>query len=418
MSHLLMIESWVGGTGRILPQAILAAGHRYTFVTRRPEHYAAGPDGTPHPVLAHAARVLRLETNDGFALEAELRRHHAEDPFDGALGICDYYLDAIVQVAAGLGIPHPFPERVAAERRKHLVRRALDEAGVANVRYSVTRGWEATREAARALGYPLVSKPTDLASSAHVRLVRDDRELRDAVAALEGFERNFRDQPRDRHVLLEEYLEGPELSVEACSVDGETIVLGVTDKGVTGAPFFVEDSHMFPAALEPVAAHALDAYARRVLAAVGHERGFAHLEVKLTAAGPRLVELNPRLPGNYIVELVQRVTGIDMLAATIELALGRRPSLSARSGAARSAAIQFIVPPSAGVLRAIVGVESLVRDPHVARHELAATPGVPVAAPVDNGCYLGHVVAVDPEGLSARRYAQAAAARLEVLLDR
>jgi len=418
MSHLLMIESWVGGTGRILPQAIRAAGHRYTFVTRRPEHYSAAPDGAPHPVLAHAARVLTLETNDVAVLEAELRRHHAADPFDGALGICDYYLDAIVRIAAALGIPHPFPAGVAAERRKHLVRRALAEAGIPSARHALTRGWEATRDAARALGYPLVSKPTDLASSAHVRLVHGEQELRDALAALEGFDRNFRDQPRDRQVLLEEYLEGPEVSVEACCADGEVVILGVTDKGVTGAPFFVEDSHMFPAALEPAAAQALDEYARRVLAAVGHERGFAHLEVKLTAAGPRLVELNPRLPGNYIVELVQRVTGVDMLAASIELALGRCPSLAVGSGAARSAAIQFIVPPSGGVLRAIHGAESLVGDPHVVRHEISAAAGARVSEPVDNGCYLGHVVAVDPAGLSARRYAQVAARRLEVVLER
>jgi argininosuccinate lyase len=400
-----------------LPQAIVAAGHRYTFVTRRPEHYAAAPDGTPHPMLAHAARVLTLETNDTAALETALRRHHAEDPFDGALGICDYYLDAIVQVAAALGIPHPFPARVAAERCKHRVRRALDEAGIPNVRHALTRGWEATRDAARALGYPLVSKPTDLASSAHVRRVGDERELRDAFAALERFERNFRDQARDRQVLLEEYLEGPEVSVEACTIDGQTVVFGITDKGVTGAPFFVEDSHMFPAALEPGVARALDDYARRVLAAVGHDRGFAHLEVKLTTAGPRLVELNPRLPGNYIVELVQRVTGLDLLAATIELSLGRSPSLAAGSGSARSAAIQFIIPPSGGVLRAILGVESLARDPHIARHEVDATPGSRVAEPVDNGCYLGHVVAIDPDGLSARRFAEAAVRRLEVVLE-
>lgn len=418
MSHLLMIESWVGGTGRILPPAILAAGHRYTFVTRRPQHYAAASDGTPHPVLAQATRVLTLETNDVAALEEPLRRQHAQDPFDGALGICDYYLDAIVQVATSLGIPHPLPARVAAERRKHLVRQALDEAGVPNVRYALVRGWEAARDAARALGYPLVSKPTDLASSAHVRLVRDERELGEALSALEGFERNFRDQPRDRLVLLEEYLEGPEVSVEACTIDGQTVVLGVTDKGVTGAPFFVEDSHMFPAALEPGLARALDDYARRVLAAVGHDRGFAHLEVKLTAAGLRLVELNPRLPGNYIVELVQRVTGVDLVAASIELALGRRPSLAAGAGSACSAAIQFVMPPAGGVLRDILGAESLARDPHLARWQLDAVPGARVAEPVDNGCYLGHVLAIDREGPSARRFAESAVRKLEVVLER
>ena len=58
MAHLLMIESWVGGTGRIFPQAINRAGHRYTFVTRNRGHYLDEHTQQIHPVLKHADNVL------------------------------------------------------------------------------------------------------------------------------------------------------------------------------------------------------------------------------------------------------------------------------------------------------------------------------------------------------------------------
>ncbi len=416
MSHLLMIESWVGGTGRILPEAIRAAGHRYTFVARRPEHYEGG--GETHPVFRHAARVVRLETNDPTSMIRELGSLHRDDPFEGVLSICDYYLDTVVQVAEALGLSHPFPSAVALERRKHMVRRALDAAGIPNPRYELTGSWHTTRAAAATIGYPVIIKPTDLASSAHVRLVRNEGELAESFAALESFPRNFRDQPRDPVYLLEEYLTGDEVSVETCTVAGDTTVLGVTDKTLTGVPFFIEDGHMFPAALEPSISAALGRFATDVLRAVGHDKGVAHIEVKLTTAGPRLIEINPRLAGNYIVELIRRVTGVDLLQATIDLALGRRPSLAAAPAGARSAAIKFIVPPHGGLLRGIRGTARLETNPRVERWHIDALEGKRVAPPVDNACYLGHVVAADSDGFGARRFAEEAVGSLEVLLER
>jgi hypothetical protein len=76
MSHLLMIESWVGGTARILPLSLAGAGHRYTFVTRRREHYTEAA-GAVHPVMAHAHRILDAETNDTATLIEQLKPYHA-----------------------------------------------------------------------------------------------------------------------------------------------------------------------------------------------------------------------------------------------------------------------------------------------------------------------------------------------------
>lgn len=412
MAHLLMIESWVGGTGRIFPPAIGRLGHRYTFVTRNRGHYLDARSREIHPVIEHAEHVLTTETNDVPALIEFLRAQHAILKFDGVVTICDYYIDTVAQVAQALGLPQAFSANVVMERRKDQVREAIERAGLPNPKFAVTASWDETRREAQRIGYPLIVKPTDLASSAFVRLIHDEGELRQSFDALEQFPRNFRDQARVTLLLLEEYMLGEEVSVEACTYRGRTTVIGITDKSVTGFPYFIEDGHMFPAKLDPAQATAIEALVCGALEAVGHDHGISHTEVKLTANGPRIVEINPRPGGNYIAELIQRVTGIDLLDAQIELALGREPDLTRKPTGVASAAIKFLVPPRGGHVATVDGVASLDTDPAVQRWSLSPIAGSEVAAPIDNACYLGHVVAVDSEGLEARAYAERALGRV------
>jgi biotin carboxylase len=417
MAHLLMIESWVGGTGRVLPSAITNCGHHYTFVTRNRRHYLDDRMSEIHPVLEHAAQVLTVETNDLPILIEFLRRQHESLRFDGVITVCDYYIETVVQVAEALRLPHGFPTAVSLERRKHLVRQALDHASLPNPAYAVTTTWGATRDAAERIGCPLIVKPTDLASSAFVRLVKDERELHDAFSSLQRFARNFRDQAREPIWLLEEFMTGEEVSIEACTYRGETTVLGITDKSVTGFPYFVEDGHMFPARLDPEIADRAVGFVREALQAVGHDHGLSHTEVKLTPNGPRIVEINPRPGGNYIAELVEHVTGVDMLGAQIDLSLGRRPDLSGRDTGVASAAIAFLIPPRAGRVVAVTGTDTLSADPHVRRWTVNPMAGTDVTAATDNACYQGHVVAIDRNGLNARHYAERALRRVRLTYE-
>lgn len=412
MAHLLMIESWVGGTGRILPTAITGAGHSYTFVMRNRGHYVDNVDAPIHPVLAHAANVLTTETNDIPSLIAFLREQHRVLKFDGVITICDYYIDAVAQVARALELPQAFCDNVAMIRRKHLVRRALEKAGLPNPAFCAVTSWDAAREAAKDIGYPLILKPSDLASSAFVRLVKDEAEMRDAFSALEQFPSNFRAQERESLWLLEEYMTGEEISVEACTFNGETKIIGITDKSLTAFPYFVEDGHMFPARLDADLAESACTLVRSALQAVGFDHGISHTEVKLTPKGPRIVEINPRPGGNYIAELIERVTGIAFLTAQIDLALGRQPDLVAKDTGVKSAAIKFLTPPRAGKVSTMSGIDSASNAPHIARALLTQVAGKELSTPIDNACYLGHVVATDPVGQDARKYAEQALERI------
>ncbi|GAT67201.1 carboxylate--amine ligase [Planomonospora sphaerica] len=127
-AHLLMIESWVGAMSTLLPRAIRDAGHRFTFLTRDLHHYLrAAPNARSHPLLA-ADNVLTAETNDLPALLSQVERLHDALGFDGVLSSCDYYLPAVAEVAARLGLPGPSPEAGRRACRKDLTRAALQDA--------------------------------------------------------------------------------------------------------------------------------------------------------------------------------------------------------------------------------------------------------------------------------------------------
>jgi argininosuccinate lyase len=410
MAHILMIESWVGASGNILPPLLKELGHTSTFVTRKPEHYQISLSTEKHAVFRYADNVIETETNNTAGLINAVKDYH----FDGVITVCDYYIETVREVAKVLNLPCPFPTAVKTARQKHLMRQSLDTAGLANPKYRLANNWSEVEQAAESIGYPLVLKPVDLASSAFVRLIQGSDDLKSAYDALEDFPLNFREQARDCTYLLEEYMGGEEVSVESVSYNGETTVLGVTDKSVTGTPYFIENGHMFPAKLDDSVKNDITEFVRKALAAVGYDHGIAHTEVKITPDGPRIVEINPRAAGNYIVELIERVTGINLMRAFVDLALGIKPDVTPKGSGVISSAIMFLVPKRGGTISALHGADALESDSNIVRCKIEDCIGKTVEAPIDNACYLGHIVTQDKIGFNARSYAEDALSRIEV----
>ncbi|MFD5730171.1 ATP-grasp domain-containing protein [Streptomyces sp. NPDC058368] len=408
MAHLLMVESWVGSMSRLLPRAIREGGHEFTFLTRDLHHYLrSAPEGTRHPLLA-ARNVLTAPTNDPDQLLPFAERAHRALGFDAVVSSCDYYLPVAARIAARLGLPGPAPEAMENACRKDATRNVLARAGVPGPRYAVCADWAGTAKAAARIGLPLVVKPVDLCAGMLVRRADDEAQLADAHRALADFPVNARGQRRSPVILLEELLHGPEVSVETVTHRGRTRVIGVTDKSIGGAPAFVETGHMFPAALTEQDGRAARDTAVRAIEALGLDGVVAHTEIKLTPAGPRVVEVNPRPAGNRITELVRHVTGIDLAAACVSVALGEEPDLRPHDTGLRSAAIGFLVPATGGVLDGIDGGDTAGEADDVLELSLAA-PGTRVTAEGSNNGYLGHVMAGDTDGPGAR-------ARVEALL--
>lgn len=245
-------------------------------------------------------------------------------------GICTIASDAaaptVAYVAERMGLTgNPYAAAIRANN-KYLMRQALSEAGVPcpryqclslNTPYSVSRSEEPSTFNVQ-LSPPLIIKPSDRSGSMAVTKVTDRNKLAEAIKRAQ--EASFRHE-----AMVEEYIEGREISVEMISCHGVHHALQITDKVTTEAPHFVELAHHQPSNLPADMQTYIFDLTRRALDALGLTDGASHAEYKITADGRIIVmEIGGRMGGDFIgSDLVQLSTGYDFLRGVIEVALGQ-----------------------------------------------------------------------------------------------
>jgi len=407
--HFVFVESNTTGSGRVAVERLLCAGERVTFLAREPRKYPFLAE--PSPRLA----VVPVETNDVESVTRQLEEIHRREPVDALLTFSDYYVAIVAEAAARLGFRYLDPEAARACRNKAETRAALQRAGLPVPGFRVLSSIEEAWRAAQEVAYPCVLKPVSESSSKGVRLVHDAEELLAHFREVHGWRENARRQPLEGKVLVEEFLDGPELSVETFTRErGQTQVIGVTTKHLSEPPHFVEMGHDFPSRIEADRGAALAAAALAALAALGYDFGPAHTEVRLTAAGPVVVEVNPRLAGGMIPELVFHALGVDLVGALFAQLTGGEPNLAPRRAA--WASIRFLTAPRHGRLAMVRGVEEARRLPGVREVTLGKRPGDEIRPAEEATHRLGHVITSGPDPLQVIREADAALASLEVVV--
>ena len=177
------------------------------------------------------------------------------------------------------------------------------------------------------LTYPVVIKPTDSSCSNGVTKVTGPQQLQAAID-------RAKDASRNGEILIEECIEGQEVSVESISFGGKHYVLTVTDKETTGAPYFVETAHHQPSSKPAYLLEQLKEYVIRIHDALGIDNGASHAEFKITEDGRiYFIEIGARGGGDFIsYELVRLSTGYDYVKGMIEVALGEFTEPVVKSG--------------------------------------------------------------------------------------
>ncbi len=187
----------------------------------------------------------------------------------------------------------------------------------------------------------MILKPAGGTSSHAVERVADPG---DADAAWRRFTAAGGTRP-----VAEEFLDGPEISVEAFSHRGRHTVVAVTDKRVL--PNFVETGHTVPSALPPDTLTEVAALVTAFLDAVGLREGPSHTELKVTGRGPRIIESHNRIGGDKIRELVRIAYGVDLVGLTVGCPLGLLPAPAGPPTPRAGAAIRFLTPDPGTVHR-------------------------------------------------------------------
>ena len=299
---------------------------------------------------------------------------------------------------------------------KSYMRERLKECHVPIPQYFVVSNEKEFQNAVQALQGDMIVKPADNAGSRGVVLIKKDSESgktqpEDTLAVYEYSKSNS----RNGVVMVEEFMEGEEVSVESMTVNGETTVVTITDKLTTPPPYFVELGHAEPSRHPAKLQEQIREITKQAVAAIRLQNGPSHTEVKLTKNGPKIVELAARLGGDFITSrLVPLSTGVDMVGNSVILATGGQVELAKKWD--KGAAIRFISGES-GTIKQITVPKEVYGLPGIEEIVLYKKAGDTSNGTKSSNDRLGHVIATGKDAKEAFERATDVMEKISVIYE-
>lgn len=380
--HVLVLEPL--SSGARLPAAARALGARVSVMA-----LDAGSVGLDEACRPWIDELVRINLSDEAAAVRAVERLHAAHPVTAVIPGFEYFVPLAHRLAARLGLRCNDLRHIEALRYKDRMAERARRCGLPIPRTHVVVNEREARDAGDDVGYPAVVKAPDTAASCDVYKVRNARELLDRCSRIwrrppeEDWE-----YPVAAAALVQEFVTGPEVSVETVVFGAGPALVNITDKLVTDGPGFVELGHAVPAALRPGELAAVRRLTADVHRAYGIGVGAAHIELRLRDGEPVLIEAGARLAGGRIVELIELATGVDVVRETVRAFLGASAP-ERELGHTGGACVRFVTAPAAGRFR-LDGAAAL-RSPFV--HELVLATEVEASGALrDYRDRHGHVV--------------------------
>lgn len=244
-------------------------------------------------------------------------------PIVAVFTLNEYRVELSAKVRESLGLKHGISSKAANNcRNKKNTRELLKALGDRAVKYYLVHSCNEADEVISQMQFPIVVKPSNDAGSNMVFCCRRKTEVNEAVNQILNTNKNSVGDKLDHVVLIEEFLEGPEFSVESYTKEGITTIIEITAKKILSPFNPIEIGHTVPASLTQSEREDIETIVKDAIKLLDINETVTHTEVKLTERGARIVEVNARPGGDKIPVLVKSVTGYDLHKISLQLALG------------------------------------------------------------------------------------------------
>ena len=370
---------------------VLAAGILQVPVIKKAKDmgiYVIAADGDPNAVgLKYADEAIVVNITS----EEDVLKVAREEKIDGVIHPCsEVSMNVMGRLNDELGLSGITREQAIRATNKHLMREAFKSGNAPSPKSILTGNAEdAWMHLQNDFSTDGILKPSRNSGSRGIAKVSRDMDKADFVKAYDI----ALTESRDKSVLLEQFIEGPEFSIEIIVWNGKVNVLTVTDKKTTGAPHFVELGHNQPSCFSVEEVKILKAAAVAGVKALGVNNCACHAEAKLMDGKAYLMEIGARLGGDFIsTELTHLSTGIDMVAAAINVALGIEPDLNPKEEP-KGVCIRYFCPKPGKL--ASVGNTEILKDPRVYLWEIYHKAGDVIPEITSSLCRSGHVIVTE-----------------------
>ena len=393
---------------------VLAAGLLQIPVIKKARemgYYVIAADDDPNaPGMALADKAI---VPGGLMNEEKLVAIAKEEHVDGVIHPCsEVAMNVMGRINDDLHLCGISKEMAIRATNKHLMREAFERYGAPSPKSILTKDEEdAWNVFCKEFDINAILKPSRNSGSRGIAKIEKGIS-KEAFIALY---RRALDESRDRQVLIEQFIEGPEFSVEVITWQGQPHVLAVTDKKTTEAPYFVELGHNQPSLYPEEIQQKLKDGAVAGCKALGLTNCAAHCELKIQDGEAYLMEIGARMGGDFIsTELTHLSTGIDMVAAAIDVVLGVEPNLTPVEEK-HGVAIRYFTPKP-GVVKTTEGVEKLNRL-GVYDVEIYVKPGDEVQEVRSSLDRSGHVIVTAPTAKEAVTLAECLIEEVKIITE-
>ncbi len=328
---------------------------------------------------------LIMSTKD---IEGSVRIAKSQNEITPISAVLTVGTDASMTVAAvanALRLPGIKYEDAEAATNKIKMRMRFKEQGVPSPAFLPVWSLSDAKKACKILKLPLVIKPSDNMGARGVIRIDNFNQIAD------GFHFAKNASPSGE-LIIEEFMEGPELSIDAIIYNNEVTITGVADRIIDHPPYFIETGHTMPSALpKKILKDATDVMTQGIKA-LGISIGAAKGDIKITEKGAMIGELAARLSGGFMSAYTYPLsTGVDLMKAVIEVAMGEEPGNL--EPVMNRVAIERAIIARPGIVRRISGLEEALKIPGIEEIFLNVSEGDKVIFPRSNVEKTGHIIA-------------------------
>jgi phosphoribosylaminoimidazole carboxylase (NCAIR synthetase) len=406
-SRRLLVLDPVSPDSEDLIATAVRLGHEVFLVS-----HAGKLPGTVPPGIAEN-RVVDL--SDGKRATAEILNYARTCRIEGVATTREFLTPLMARLCADLFVSGNDVKLADAARNKIVMAERFSRSGV-----RIPETWVVASEAeAMALirsgriCFPVVVKPAENAGSTGVSIVASAEDLTSAFDRVRS-QVTVYELALDPRVVLQEYVEGNEFSVESVTQDGRTQHVCIVQKITTAGEFRVEIGHSVPARLDRSTSDRILAEASKAVQAVGIRNGLSHTEVKVRPDGSCVtIEIAARIAGGRIGVLVDLALGVNLHEAGIGVALGHPVTITRRCNGC--AAVRSFLTPSAGRLVDVRNLPTVGEDVHFVA--LSRPIGSLVAGPQSNWGRVGQFIVMGTDEVNVNRRADEVLRRIEVLVE-
>jgi biotin carboxylase len=297
-------------------------------------------------------------------------------------------------------------------RSKYHMRQRMKNAGLPIPGFSLCKNYGELRDAIDKIGLPCVAKPVGANASYGTFMLRSQKDLDDLKNRYDNSIRYLEKMAIDKDIfafseeemrmigieepvnmvtdyLIEEFMEGHEISIDALTQKGRTTIMGIADQIRMKPPYFVQLAEYMPFMCDKVLLDSINKLVKKTIDAMGITDSPSHTELIIKDGGLKIVEIGCRIGGDNIHDAVYQTTGYNLMYEAIMIALGIERHYSIKAPLCHTA-MEYLLPQKEGIIKNIQ-IPSEPKNLNITELVIEAETGKRVAKPPKSFDFVGYI---------------------------